>query len=139
MFVDDNALLAEAGRYIVVPYRLHGASAAAWDCLGLVKVLRQELFGLETPYGVGFYTRRDADDYERRGALFDEGVKAWAPSEARPGAVALFNIMGRPAHVGLLLTRRIFIHARDEESGTVIEDMAGPWARRLVGYFDAGR
>ncbi|KQV66645.1 NlpC/P60 family protein [Caulobacter sp. Root343] len=139
MTEEDRALLAKAAGYLVVPYRLHGAGVGGWDCLGMVRTLRHELFGLSTPYGVGFYSRQDADDYERRGALFDDGVKAWARCEPVPGAVALFNILGRPAHVGLLLTRRIFIHARDESTGTVIEDMAGSWARRLVGYFDAGR
>lgn len=139
MTKDERALLAKATGYLDVPYRLHGANALGWDCLGLVRTLRRELFDRDTPYGVGFYTRADADDAERRAALFEAGALAWRPCEAAPGTVALFNMLGRPAHVGLLLTRRIFIHARDESTGTVIEEMAGPWARRLVGYFDADR
>lgn len=139
MTQDERDLLARATQYLVVPYRLHGAGFAGWDCLGLVRTLRDELFGKGTPYGVGFYTRQDADDPERRGALFDEGVLAWKRCDVAPGTVALFSILGRPAHVALMLTSRIFIHARDETTGTVIEDMAGPWARRLVGYFDADR
>lgn len=134
---EERALLAKAAGYIVVPYRLHGATLEGWDCLGLVRTLRETLFARPTPYGVGFYTRQDADDPDRRGALFDDGVKAWAPCEAKPGAVLLFSILGRPAHVGLLLTRRLFIHARDESTGTVIEELRGPWARRLLGCFDA--
>lgn len=137
MTQDESALLAKAAEYLDVPYRLHGAGCDGWDCLGLVRQLRLKLFDRGTPYGVGFYTRQDADDPDRRGALFDEGVRSWRRCEPAPGAVALFSILGRPAHVGLLLTRRVFIHARDEATGTVIEDMAGPWARRLVGYFDA--
>lgn len=134
---EERALLAKAAGYIVVPYRLHGASLEAWDCLGLVKVLAPILFNWDPPYGVGFYSRRDAVDQERRGAMFTEGLKAWKPCEGRPGCVALFQDLGRPNHVALMLTRRLFIHARDETTGTMIEEMQGHWARQLVGYFDA--
>lgn len=135
---EDRALLAKAAGYLSTPYRLHGADTSGWDCLGLVKVLREALFGLSTPYGVGFYSRADADDLGRRATLFEDGARAWSPCEAKPGAVALFNRLGRPAHVGLMLTKRQFMHAADTASGTVITDMSGPWAGRLVGYFDAG-
>jgi cell wall-associated NlpC family hydrolase len=132
----ELALLAKAEGYIVVPYRLHGASVEAWDCLGLVKVLAPILFGWEAPYGVGFYSRRDAVIPERRAALLEQGARAWKPCIARPGVVALFKDLGRPNHVALMLTAKTFIHARDETTGTVIEDMTRTWSDKLVGYFE---
>lgn len=136
---EERALLAKAAAYVVVPYRLHRASLESWDCLGLIKVLAPILFGWEPPYGVGFYTRRDAVDPERRGALFEDGLSAWRRCEAKPGSVALFHDLGRPNHVALMLatsSTKTFIHARDEEAGTTIEDMTRLWSDRLVGYFE---
>lgn len=128
--------LLAASAYIAVPYRRHGASEAGWDCLGLVKVLAPKLFGWEPPYGVGFYSRADMDDPDRRDALLRDGASAWRPCAARAGCVALFHDLGRANHVGLMLTAKTFIHARDEATGTVIEDMNRAWARKLVGYFE---
>lgn len=136
--LDERTLLARAESYLVVPYRLHGADVAGWDCLGCVKVARRSLFDKPTPYGPLFYGQADADDPERRAAMFEIGMLRWRPAEAAPGTVALFGDFGRPHHVGLMLTNRQFLHAQDEAAGTVISDLTGAWRRKLLGHYDAG-
>lgn len=131
-------VLERAAAFLGTPYRLHGCTTEGWDCLGCLKVARRVLFDKPTPYGAAFYTREDAADDDRRAALFEVGALSWRPCTAMPGAAVLFNRFGRPAHVGLLLTRRLFLHARDEATGTMIEDLSGAWLRSVAGYFDAG-
>ena len=136
--LDERDLLTRARTQLPVPYRLHGQDLTGWDCLGCVKYGRRALFARPTPYGPLFYGREDADDSERRAALFEVGVLRWRPVERAPGAVVLFKLHGRPRHVGLMLTQRLFLHAQDEHAGTVISDLTGAWARQTMGFYDAG-
>lgn len=125
-----------ASAWLGAPYALRGETPAGWDCLGAVKWLRGELFGRPTPWGPELYTPADADDPERRHALVEAQLPGWTAVEPRPGAVVLFERLGRLDHVGLLLTPRLFIHALSVETGTAITDLRGPWLRRLRGAYD---
>ena len=138
---DAVSVLAEAGQFVGVPYRLGGRSPAGWDCWGCVAHVRQALFGKVTPSWAETYSPLDganpvrlADVVER---LIRERLDAWSPCPPRPGAVALFSLYGRPAHVGLMLDGVVMLHALGG-CETALERIDGPrWASRLIGCFDA--
>lgn len=133
--------LERAAGYLGAPYRLHGRTEQGWDCWGCVAALRAKLFERPTPSWADAYTPLDgvtpvalADTAAR---LITERLAAWRPVAPAPGAVALFSLFGRPAHVGLLLTPTDFIHALGG-CDTAIERLSAPrWAPRLIGCFDA--
>lgn len=129
-------ILERAAPFVGAPYRLHGQEPDGWDCLGCVKHLRRVLFDRLTPWGPDLYSRADAADPERREALVTEQLPLWARIEPEPGAVVLFERLGRLDHVGLLLTDRLFIHALSPDAGTVIDDLRGKWRRRERGVFE---
>jgi cell wall-associated NlpC family hydrolase len=101
----------------------------------LYEIYRAE-FNIELPSYAGEY----ASAMEKtqiatliRGGL---GPRRGVPlPEARCGDALLFRIEGEPWHVGVLLDKPKFLHAR-RGTDTCIEDWTRPaWARRLLGVY----
>lgn len=150
------AIMAAAARYVGTPYLQHGDTPAAWDCRGCVRHLRAELFGLQSPgMDPAEYTSLDARDLDtverlmidRKGlwrelASFgaeDAAARAATVSRLRPGAVLLFRVFDRDAHVGLLLTGRDFIHTLGGQETTIARVSEYRWSSRLRGAYDTDR
>lgn len=49
------------------------------------------------------------------------------------GDVIVFNVKGMPTHVGVYITKDLFLHTR-KETGCVLERFA-KWNKRVVGYY----
>lgn len=128
---------AAAARFVGAPYRPHGEDPVdGWDCLGLVRYLRREIFGLETPSYRGLYSAADAVSPDNVERLLRSNMAAWRPVAPRPGAVVLFHWFGRDAHVGLILSASDFIHTHAGQDTTILRHTAEPWARRVRGTYD---
>lgn len=97
--------------------------------------LRRELFGLQSPDASDLYLPHETRDAGQVEALFAAHMGGWVEVPVRPGAVLLFEVFGRAAHVGLALTRREFIHAI-EGTETAILRLSGRWESRLRGAYD---
>lgn len=132
-------ILAFADALVGAPYRLHGEDpATGWDCLGCVRYVRRTAFGRDTPMGGAAYTKTDASDPERVEALITSHMEGWRDlGSPAPGAVILFERIGRRDHVGVMLDDRTFLHA---EIGceTVTGDIRGKWGRRARGFYEYG-
>lgn len=128
-----------AAAFVGVPYVLHGQTPTpGWDCLGLVRYLRGELFGLETPPWSSDYGMGEALGAPRADDLIRAHLGAWQEVEVRPGAVLLFRRFGRAGHVGLALGEGQFIHA-EQGSATALLPLAGRWEARILGAYDQHR
>jgi cell wall-associated NlpC family hydrolase len=75
--------------------------------------------------------------------LIESHVAAWHRADRVPGSVVLFNIKGRPVHVGLYIGQGSFLHAhaparyRPGEPATHLERLDDPvWASRIEGFYD---
>lgn len=129
--------------YIGAPYRDHGDSPEGWDCFGLVWWCRAHVYG---DRGLDRELARRAPDpaalsrpdrLAAHAAAFDAGMGAggWMVCERKPGAAVLFNIAGRPVHVGLMLHDGGFLHV-DRNTPTCVERLDSPqWARRVGGFY----
>ena len=130
-----------AAPFVGAPYRLRGRTPAGWDCWGCVSHLRDVVFSKPTPSWVEAYSLEDGANAvrlaERVEQLVRERLSAWTPVEPRSGAVVLLSFFDRVAHVGLMLTDKVFIHAL-HGCETVISQTTDPrWKSRVRGYYDA--
>lgn len=134
--------LVAVAPYIGAPYSLRGRTPEGWDCLGCYGWLRARIFDRPPPQDwADVYNEADAKDALRAEPLFRAHIGAFRPVERAPGVAVLLRIGGRVAHVGLMLTRRTFVHCQ-YASQTCLEDvgsarwpLAGPH-RRVEGFFD---
>jgi cell wall-associated NlpC family hydrolase len=131
-----SPLQAAAG-FLAVPYRELGRSPeTGWDCVGCLAFLRRELFDKDTPgLSETHYTRREALEPEAVANMIKAKLDRWHTVEPAPGAVALLDTFGRPAHVGLFLDRLNVIHC-DRGHGTVIQRLDPLLRPRLRGVYD---
>lgn len=130
--------IIRAGEFVGVPYRLHGETPEGWDCLGLVKYLRRELFGLDTPPWSAPYGMAEALGAKAADDKIRAGLAQWERVEVRPGAVLLFRRFGHACHVGLALGHGQFIHA-EQGTATALLPLAGRWETRILGAYDQHR
>jgi cell wall-associated NlpC family hydrolase len=135
-------LLRRANRFVGVPYVLHGQTPApGWDCLGLVRYLRRELFDLPTPPWTMDYGWQEALGAPSAGDLVKTGLPLWdavpwQPGQLPPpGTALLFRRFGVASHVGLMLDRRHFIHC-EQGAGTSAPELSTRWEMRILGAYD---
>ena len=119
--------------YIGLPYESNGRTRSGIDCWGLVRLFYSEQLGIEMPDYSELYS--GASDPEL-GKTIATHMDGWTiTSDAQPGDVCLFNIYGEPAHVGVYVGARRFLHARDGRD-SVVESLDSPqWSRRFGGFY----
>lgn len=129
--------LEAAGPFVGVPWRPRGATPSGWHCGGCVAYLRRLIWGLESPglEGLGV-TPAEVRSVDRVEELVLAGVQAWRPVECRPGAVILFEVRKRLAHVGLVLSATDFVHSFGGEETTILPIDRRPWSARIRGFYD---
>lgn len=132
-------VLAAAERWIGTPYRHQGsAKGIGCDCLGLVRGIWRELYGLEPelpgPYAPD-WAERGGEDRLMQAAIRHFGP-ALTPQEMRPGDLLLFR--WRPdcaaKHAGILSSNNHFIHAY-EQAAVVLSPLVPAWRRKIAGTF----
>lgn len=137
-------IIAVARSWLGTPY-LHQASAkgAGTDCLGLIRGVYRELYGVEPeappPYGPD-WNERAWSRAPRAEPLLDAARRHLAAKEiaARaPGDVLVFRVVkdGPAKHCGILTDERRFIHAYAGRA--VLESwLSRWWAERIAGVFE---
>lgn len=139
---DGERVVLLARSWIGTPYA-HQASCrgAGSDCLGLLRGLWREMFGVE-PQRVPAYTPDWDEPGRSEGLLAAAGryLRAVPRHEARSGDVAVLrmNDGGVAKHVGILVGREgvgeTLIHAYSGH-GVVESPLTPAWSRRIVGTF----
>lgn len=136
----ERKILSAAAPFVGVPYRKHGHDpATGWDCWGCARYLREHLFGLPTPSWAEVYSALDVRQPAEVERLILEHLSAWREIPVQPGAVLLFEVFGRRAHVGLMLTRRDFVHTLAGQETSIVELEGSIWKDRLRGAYELAR
>jgi NlpC/P60 family putative phage cell wall peptidase len=128
-----------AESWIPTPYR-HQASAKGigCDCLGLIRGIWRELYGLEPelpqPYAPD-WAERSGEDRLMQAAIRHFGAPL-PLAEARPGDLLLFRWRADccAKHAGILAGETRFIHAY-EQAAVVRSALVPSWQRRVAGIF----
>jgi sulfur carrier protein ThiS len=120
-------------KYIGIPFLANGRSTDGLDCWGLVRLILGNEFSIELP---SFSDNYNIDDNTRITELVAQYKEGWERKEvAEPGDCVLFNILGEPMHIGVMLDNNRFIHVR-EGSDTVVDSITSTkWDRRVEGIY----
>lgn len=121
-------------KYVGLPYEVLGRGATGYDCWGLVKhVYRTELNKELDDFEGRYQDQFDSDGIE---AIFRDEKGRWEKVERPfPFDVVMFNVFGRPVHVGVMVYRDYFVHSPDGDFSR-IERIASPqWHRRIEGFY----
>lgn len=86
-----------------------------------------------------FYTAADVRSPEAVERMILERAGAWSEVEPRPGAVVLFRVFGRNAHVGLVLSGADFVHSFGGQETTILRLDNPAWSGRIRGFYDTDR
>lgn len=119
--------------FIGIPFVNNGRSLEGYDCWGLVKELYLQFHGEVLP---DFVYEKATEDTVKMFFANELNVKqVWKKVEPQAGAIAVFSVAGRAAHVGFMINGHEFIHVISSSS-TVIEDIKRlRWAGRFKGCY----
>lgn len=127
--MSPDVIVATARGWIGTPYRhLAATRGAGCDCLGLIRGVWAELYGVVPAVPAYRADRRDLRD------LLAEAESRLDRCELQAGAIAVFRLGARPRHCAILVAPNRFIHAQ-EQIGVVEANLTEGWAKRLVGCF----
>lgn len=123
--------------YVGIPWIAHGSDRDGSDCWGLVRLVYREMRGVVLDsFADGYVTAQESDEIQR----IIDGEKASGPwravnqGEERPFDVALFRIVGRVSHVGLVVEPGLVIHAQRGADSAIIRYGGIKWSGRVAGF-----
>lgn len=130
--------------YIGRPYEWGGADPLrGWDCWGLHCFCLAEHYGVRLPWLANLRApelataRRDRDKATAAAfeTMADGAIKAQRLDRPVPGAGILFNVHGRPLHLGHYVGNGWFLHV-DRKTPTCLEQLSSPqWEKRIEGFY----
>lgn len=85
--------------YIFAPYE-DGGRGPAYDCWGLVRAVRHELYGCQLLPSFGHITRRDSTEFHKAHRDVARGMRRCDPET---GAIAVVYTFGICRHVGVVV------------------------------------
>ena len=119
-------------KYIGIPYKVKGRTMDAIDCYGLVIKFYEDIFNIHLPdYGRSI---DDNPDAVSRTVIDSRGE--WTRVEnPQFGDVAIFNIAGKPIHIGLFIGGDDFLHCLHGRNSCIENLQNLSWKRRLDGFY----
>lgn len=116
-----SAFIAEARKYLGVPYRSGGSTLRGMDCSGLVFRAAIDGPGLSIPRTVQTLSDR---------------AKHVPDTSREPGDLLFFNTTGRISHVGIYLGNNRFIHAASDgpNTGVIISELSESYWNRTYRF-----
>jgi len=120
-----------AAAYVGAHYELRGC----WELLR--RVYRAEL-QIDLP---SYASAAPTMDRERLSELIRAERAAWisiAPGDERPTDAILFRVLGRESHIGIVVEKGRFLHARPGTQACIESYRAPQWSRRVEGFYRHG-
>lgn len=132
--------LERQSKYMKIPFKSHGKDFSGCDCGGLVWLVYKNELGIELPDWTDLYSGTRIENSlelcETVSTMLGENGIEVPFSEIRPFDVVAFNIAGTPIHVGVVTTKRIFMHTMQGRTRVEQVRFDNPqWRNRLTGCF----
>ena len=132
-----------SSKYSGIPFVTRGRDAKGLDCWGLIKLIYQQELGIQIEdFSDKYDLVSDADAIEGCALVEKQNwikvgdLNQYSPPYiAQPFDVVLFNIFGRPVHVGLVVCPYHFIHSPEDDMSRFERYTDRSWARRVEGFY----
>ena len=123
-YASGAQVVAEAEKFVGVPYVWGGASPSGWDCSGFVQYVLEHV----QPGPWSSVPRTSEQQYG--------WVNKVPQNKALPGGLVFGNWPGEasPGHVGFLVGGDTVLDAQDPAAGTAYSSLGSQWAGHIVGY-----
>ena len=127
----------DLSEYIGLPFKERGRDRSGLDCWGLLRLILQEQFNADLPCHSEDYesTWRSKQVAPLIKVKKDQYGQQIVKGREQPGDVALFNILGRPMHVGLVVGEKKMLHIEREQTSCLERYDTGLWRPRLAGFY----
>lgn len=128
--------MIDFNKYVGIPWEYKGRGDNGVDCLGLVRKFYKEEFGIDLPkYESCCYTGSvdEIKDGAKDIAQNEVGNTFVRVDDPQPGDVVLLYYMGNPVHIGIVVDKRHFLHAKVGASSHIINDWK--WRNKIEGYY----
>ena len=115
--------------YIGIPFE-------ACNCWQLMCLIYRDRLGLKLPYLDDRY--QDAWDQVKISELYAaELARVWRPTEHPVEfSAVVFNIQGRPWHVGCVVAKNTMLHTHDRIDSCVERFNTSIWQHRIEGFYN---
>lgn len=116
-------------KYLRVPYKHLGRDFYGVDCMGLVKLLYEEEYGVSLG-DIPEYSENWAEEGSDYLSDNVEGYGFYQVDDPRPGDVVMFSRRGKLVHVGVIIDVDNFIHTT--RKGTAVHSLfCSEWTEKL--------
>lgn len=127
-------------KYVGIPFKDKGRDQSGTDCWGLIRLVFKTEKSVDLPDLSGDY--EDTHDCAGINATYiKEAQSRWKPVEAgkeKPMDVAVFKIKGMPMHVGIVLSRKRFLHVSRGMDSVIDRYDSLRWRNRIEGFYRYG-
>jgi len=107
--------------FIGIPFIEHGRLYSGCDCAGLVLLFYRDFLKINLEDFVDYVSTNDRTNSERIAVYFSGKGFSQAPiAQKRLGDVAVFSILNRPMHVGIVLEDNKYLHTREGSDSHII-------------------
>lgn len=121
-------------KYVGLPFETRGRGPTGYDCWGLVQYVYREELGILLPDYSDDY--QDEGDKNSISEVFAQERGKWTRVEdPKPLDCVMFNIYGRPVHIGVVATAEFFLHSPENDLSRLERFGDRIWARRIEGFY----
>jgi cell wall-associated NlpC family hydrolase len=123
-----------ANKFIGVPYVDKGKCMAGADCLGLVRMVTNEIFNKRLPdLDYEYYSSNDIAATSECYAASKDSFRQ--VNDPVLGCIVMFNVLGCPSHCGIYLGNGLFLHTLAGHDSAIERLMSVTWKNRIEGYY----
>jgi cell wall-associated NlpC family hydrolase len=127
-------------RFVGIPWKDKGRDSSGCDCWGLVRIVYQEILGINLPnYGEDYSNLADKKELA---ALIGKGASLW--KEVKEGEEEVLDLVllrqsGLPIHVGVVIGRGLMLHVPTEQSSTIVSYRGLLYKKRVDSFYRYNR
>lgn len=122
-------------KYIGLEFEPFGRGPDSFDCWGLVRFFYRQEFNIILPDLNGYSSVKDHKSIE---GIVGHQKKDWVPDSAVYGNVVVFNMAGRPVHVGVVIDTLKMLHIQTGKQSCLERFTTPRWKNRIEGIYRFG-